>query len=230
MTELDLGELRRRCAIRAKHDPGTSRIDNGDVILDLLDVLNAKVQEIERLRTALDRLAVFVPQPGRTAGVLIDMQNIARVALIDDGEAGGPTGRCPVRFRHRPLEVEARQVPTTYRGAATVAEWCHGEVIRDDCPGRRPAFIVIQTLMERNVKVYPGDWVIQDADGDFSMLSDNDFGRAYEPISDKAKAESSATSAAGTQRKAPAQCAEEGEGFGAVSTERDAYLRGERDA
>lgn len=94
------------------------------------------------------------------------------------------------RFRKKPVEIEARQVPvynenepvTPYLDESiALAEWCGGTSFmmggyRDDDDDYR---IEIPTL-EGTMKASPGDWIIKGVQGEFYPCKPDIFEQTYE--------------------------------------------------
>lgn len=106
------------------------------------------------------------------------------------------------RFRKKPVEIEARQVPvfdddesaiTQYVDqCVALAEWCGGiSHMMLDADEASPAdgidvtgpHIVITTL-EGPHAAMPGDWIIKGVEGEFYPCKPEIFEQTYEPVED----------------------------------------------
>ena len=91
-----------------------------------------------------------------------------------------------MRFRKKPVEIEARQV--NWEGRHAIAEWCGGEAIADDKVGPSgtlyaPGMISIETL-EGTMWAQHGDWIIKGVQGEFYPCKPDIFESTYEPVED----------------------------------------------
>lgn len=81
-----------------------------------------------------------------------------------------------MRYRKRPVEVEARQLKK--RDFMHVAEWCNGMVLMD---GRSYSVLIIMTL-EGKMKAQIGDWIIKGVNGEFYPCKPDIFEKTYEKV------------------------------------------------
>ena len=90
------------------------------------------------------------------------------------------------RFRKKPVEIEARQLPTFdsivdfgdyIEYGFKLAEWCGGSFDVVDCD------ITIETL-EGNMKASPGDWIIKGVKGEFYPCKPDIFEATYDKEED----------------------------------------------
>lgn len=78
-----------------------------------------------------------------------------------------------MRYRKKPVEIEARRLITGAAGRA-VAKWCGGQ-LNDD------GSISILTL-EGAMRADLGDWIIQGVQGEFYPCKPSIFDATYEPV------------------------------------------------
>lgn len=81
-----------------------------------------------------------------------------------------------MRFRKRPVEVEAVRVEKPYH---SVENFCPSA--RRIVDGRRVAFYIIPTL-EGNHRADLGDWIIRGVKGEFYPCKPDIFEETYEPV------------------------------------------------
>jgi hypothetical protein len=77
------------------------------------------------------------------------------------------------RYRHKPVEIEAYRL-TNINGRG-VAHWCSGTL----SPGG--ARVTVNTPTGR-VTARQGDWIIQNADGEYYRCKPEIFEATYEPV------------------------------------------------
>ncbi|MFD3835338.1 hypothetical protein ACFWWC_03650 [Streptomyces sp. NPDC058642] len=99
------------------------------------------------------------------------------------------------KFRKKPVEIEARRVPTypQPRGRETsiaayvnecvaLAEWCGGRShMMNDADSGIEDHILIHTP-EGDMRALPGDWVIRGVKGEFYPCKPDIFAATYEPV------------------------------------------------
>ena len=83
-----------------------------------------------------------------------------------------------MRFRKRPVEIEAQQVTITNGGE--IAGWCSGSAIIDPISGATRG-VLIQTL-EGTMRADVGDWVICGVGGEFYPCKPGIFVETYERV------------------------------------------------
>lgn len=94
---------------------------------------------------------------------------------------GGET----VKFRKKPLVVEARQAET-YADTIGIEQWVNangGLVHRRTAEHGQGIECLIDTLEGPHV-VSPGDWVIRGVNGEFYACNPDVFALTYEPVED----------------------------------------------
>jgi hypothetical protein len=81
------------------------------------------------------------------------------------------------QYHKKPVEVEARQMPSREAFDANepflraLAAWCGGK--------RGGKFYLDIPTLEREVEAGPGDWIIKDGDGAFSVCAPHMFAARY---------------------------------------------------
>ena len=79
------------------------------------------------------------------------------------------------RYRHRPVEIEARlfDPAANYDEACAVVDWCGGTATDEGCE--------ISTL-EGVMLARPGDWIIRGVAGEHYPCRGDIFAATYEPV------------------------------------------------
>jgi hypothetical protein len=89
-----------------------------------------------------------------------------------------------MRFREKPIEIEAQQwLPADPRAAGSVIAWLQmsGAAFRcADGTGSRTS-LAVHTL-KGAMTVSPGDWVIRGVQGEFYPCKPDIFSATYEPV------------------------------------------------
>lgn len=92
----------------------------------------------------------------------------------------------PVTYEPVVQSVEAVQWNATlgWEFALELAEWCGGEAVRDKNPMNTEKSYYWGISRKSNVKdqgfyAVPGDYIIKDVDGSFSILSSSDFEKTF---------------------------------------------------
>lgn len=102
------------------------------------------------------------------------------------------------KFRKKPVEIEARQVPTFPGGelvldfvdeCINLANWCGGKshmMVTDDEKAFDGAvmtgpYIAIETL-EGTMAAQPGDWIIRGVQGEFYPCKPDIFAATYDEV------------------------------------------------
>ena len=83
-------------------------------------------------------------------------------------------GRCSVKYRKKPIVIEARQFNIP---CGTVAEWCGGKAILDG----GTCVLRIETL-EGAMNASVGDYIIKGVKGEFYPCKPDIFEATYEPF------------------------------------------------
>lgn len=78
-----------------------------------------------------------------------------------------------MKYRKKPVIVEARQYTRIGLDAERVAEWCGGEQTNDGCE--------VQTQHGTALARY-GDWIIKGVNGEFYPCRPDVFRETYEPV------------------------------------------------
>lgn len=89
------------------------------------------------------------------------------------------------RFRKKPVEVEARQIPDVSERTKAwkgIMEWCGGSTAFRPIEKGKPT-MVIDTL-EGPMHAQPGWWVVKGVKGDFYPCDPEIFAMTYEEIPD----------------------------------------------
>lgn len=101
-----------------------------------------------------------------------------------------------MRYRKRPVEVEAMRIDTEYqpddfldpntRSVAMASGWMLGHGFKDFRVhgDRHPHGIAIHTL-EGVMVAAPGDWIIRGVHGEFYPVKPDLFEATYEPVGDE---------------------------------------------
>jgi hypothetical protein len=82
-----------------------------------------------------------------------------------------------MRFRKRPVEVEALQHSLDFDRAREICEWAEGAIGMENGDGS----LSISTL-EGTMKAMPGDWIIKGVKGEFYPCKNEIFLATYEPV------------------------------------------------
>jgi len=84
-----------------------------------------------------------------------------------------------VRFRKRPVEVEAMQFDSTSAGVAIV-RWAQGSVqgVFDDSHGE---YLLVETL-SGPVRAKRGEWVMRGVEGEFYPITDAILRASHDPL------------------------------------------------
>jgi hypothetical protein len=85
--------------------------------------------------------------------------------------------RTAVKYRKKPIVIEARQLGRDYDEDCDIADWCGGRAVGED--EGDTALVVIETLegvMVGNV----GDWIIRGVQGEFYPCKPDIFEETYE--------------------------------------------------
>lgn len=96
------------------------------------------------------------------------------------------------RYRKKPVEIEARQVPRLDQfdemgavrfvdNVVDLADWCGGRSHMVDPPEQIVPGIYIETL-EGEMRADPGDWIIRGVQGEFYPCKPDIFEATYEPV------------------------------------------------
>lgn len=94
--------------------------------------------------------------------------------------AGHDERKYLMKFRKKPVEIEARQLTST--NAGEIASWCFGNVRGGPGGGSRDGSVLIDTL-EGQMVASVGDWVIEGIHGEFYPCKPDIFEATYEPVS-----------------------------------------------
>lgn len=84
-------------------------------------------------------------------------------------------------YRPRPIIVEARQLGP--EPGSALAEWVNtgGTTAELEIYVGSHYLLSLHTL-KQTIVAWPGDWVIRDAEGDFSVVSEDAFAVAYQQV------------------------------------------------
>lgn len=89
------------------------------------------------------------------------------------------------RFRKKPVEVEAMQLPKALdneRALHVVARWCSGEVRWTHAVGGHDRHCIDIETLEGTMTALPGDWIIKGVQGEFYPCKPDIFAATYEPV------------------------------------------------
>ena len=88
-----------------------------------------------------------------------------------------------MKYRKKPVVIEARQTGVDYDEDCAIAEWCGGTIPHPDALAETDYLFSIFTL-EGDLWVSAGDWVIQGVQGEFYPCKPDIFAATYEPVTD----------------------------------------------
>ena len=83
-----------------------------------------------------------------------------------------------LKFRKRPVEVEAMEYDGSAASQRAIVAWTNGVAVQ---MGGVPHNLVIRTL-EGNHLASPGDWIIRGVAGEFYPCKPDIFARTYEAV------------------------------------------------
>jgi hypothetical protein len=88
-----------------------------------------------------------------------------------------------MRYRKKPVEVEAHQWDGEHSTAAYIVGWIldNGHRAHYETTGMQNGRIVISTL-EGDMQATPDDWIIQGVKGEFYPVRDDIFRETYEAV------------------------------------------------
>jgi hypothetical protein len=85
-------------------------------------------------------------------------------------------------YQPRPIIVEARQLGP--EPGSALAEWVNsasGTTAELEIHVGSHYLLTLHTL-KQTIVAWPGDWVVKDAEGDFTVVSEDAFGIAYQQV------------------------------------------------
>jgi len=85
-----------------------------------------------------------------------------------------------VRFRRKPVEVDAMQWDGTHAGARAIREAFGNDV--KPVPFKTHCALACVTADGGFIQVEPGDWVVRNGDGSLSPMNAKAFAGAYEQV------------------------------------------------
>jgi hypothetical protein len=77
-------------------------------------------------------------------------------------------------YRKKPVVIEARQLEYTEQSRNELARWCNGYTYNHS-----------PSLTVGDYYAQVGDYIIENENGDFSVVGKDKFEKTYEPIADK---------------------------------------------
>lgn len=86
-----------------------------------------------------------------------------------------------MKYRKKPVVVEAEQFDGTAGSASRLAEWCGGEALTQIAGSMETECVVIETL-EGEMRAQPGDYIIQGIQGEFYPCKPDIFEATYERV------------------------------------------------
>jgi hypothetical protein len=95
--------------------------------------------------------------------------------------SGGGRERKRVKYRKKPIEVEALQLVEGSGDPHDVAKWCGGRVVNNFGHPSGKVAIAIRTL-EGEMTAQYGDWIIKGIKGEFYPCKSDIFEASYEPV------------------------------------------------
>jgi hypothetical protein len=90
-----------------------------------------------------------------------------------------------MRYRKKPVVVEAQRVPTGFDDLAALRElahWCGGEVRRTHSVGGHDRNSIFIETLEGTMRAMPGDYIIKGVHGEFYPCRGDIFEETYEPV------------------------------------------------
>ena len=92
-----------------------------------------------------------------------------------------------MKFRKKPVVVEAEQFNGSADEAGRIARWCGGATayVGGNSKRKTPARYVIDIMtLEGTMRAESGDWIIQGVKGEFYPCKPDIFEATYEPVHD----------------------------------------------
>ena len=99
-----------------------------------------------------------------------------------------------MKYRKKPVEIEARRVPDLYEEGDTrsivdyvhecvdLATWCGGVSHMMDLPEGVPQYGIYIPTLEGTMCASPGDWIIKGVQGEFYPVKGTVFTGTYESV------------------------------------------------
>jgi hypothetical protein len=87
-----------------------------------------------------------------------------------------------MKFRKKPIIIEAMQTDGTVKTANTIREWSNDQ-LRDHWCGKGQVAFSVQTL-EGLMLASPGDWIIRGVRGEYYPCKPEIFAATYDPVED----------------------------------------------
>lgn len=84
-----------------------------------------------------------------------------------------------MKYRKKPVVIEARQLGQNYDENCFIVEWCNGIAVDEEDNGNH--LIAIDTL-EGRMYGDPGDWIIKGVKGEFYPCKPDIFEATYEVV------------------------------------------------
>lgn len=86
-----------------------------------------------------------------------------------------------MKYRKKPIEIEAIQFDGGFSNTQSLIKWCEGKARAEYIMGHGPAFISIETL-EGTMTAGIGDWIIKGVNGEFYPCKPDIFAKTYEAV------------------------------------------------
>lgn len=87
-----------------------------------------------------------------------------------------------MKFRKKPVVIEARQLGQNYDEDVAIMRWCDGTAIMD---GDNGALFTVPTI-EGPLTARGDDWIIRGVQGEFYPCKPEIFAATYEPVDETA--------------------------------------------
>lgn len=87
-----------------------------------------------------------------------------------------------MKYRKKPVEVEAMQIVDDLRNHAQVANWINGNGGDAEIPFAEPCIFIV--TLEGRMRADIGDYIIRGVAGEFYPCKPDIFEATYEPVTD----------------------------------------------
>ena len=95
-----------------------------------------------------------------------------------------------MRFRKKPVEIEAVQFDGTRLSCSAIFRWMNGGKYVAPLPNmqKKGAFNMEVDTLEGAITARPGDWIIKGVKGEFYPCKPDIFAATYEPVESRVEA------------------------------------------
>jgi hypothetical protein len=83
-------------------------------------------------------------------------------------------------YRNRPVQIEAMQWDGSRKSEEEIMQWALPRV-RGRASG---SHLILRTTRGESIRTDPGDWIVRDSNGRFSMVTAVVFAETYEPVTE----------------------------------------------